>query len=264
MSDDIKQLRFDPQGELTTEEEPTIDERLNDFGDERAWFETKGGFNRFTTSSLLQKAVRRSAEEEAAWAAWEMARSGWGENLWERLNLYAIEDLRAGDEATLLIARYEQLAKERWSMDSWEGKLCAIQAALTAARARSSRESVFANNAFNAIAQERIDARAEERKPRVRFPEEGDLEPGGKYDVVLDKHTSAGSRLGRGREHFTVHGERIGPEEESEVARQWREVSMRLSPIEFTERQIEHTLTPVSDTEKWSEPADLVNRTLTE
>lgn len=140
MSDDTSYQRT-LDGERVDDDD---DADLNDFGESRAWYESKGGFNRFTVSSLLQKAVRRGAEEEAAWAAWELARSGWGNNLWDRLTLYVIEDLKAGTDTALLIDRYERLAKNRWSMDSWEGRLCAIHAALTAARARSSREGTYA------------------------------------------------------------------------------------------------------------------------
>jgi len=84
--------------------------------------------------------VRRSDEEIAAWAAWELARSGYAWNLWDRLNLYVVEDLRAGSDVALTIERYEELATERWEPAEWKGRLCAIHAALAAAaRARPAR-----------------------------------------------------------------------------------------------------------------------------
>jgi hypothetical protein len=119
------------------------DPETNDFGEELGEHETKGGYNRYDVSSLLQKAVRRSDEECAAWTAWELTRSGYAWNLWDRLALYVVEDLRAGDEIVLLLHRYEQLATERWDTDDWEGRLCAIHAALAAARATSTREATY-------------------------------------------------------------------------------------------------------------------------
>jgi len=116
----------------------------DDFGDELGEHETRGGYSRYDVASLLQKAVRRSDEECAAWAAWELVRSGYAWNCWDRLALYVVEDLRAGADVALTIDRYERLATERWDTDGWKGRLCAIHAALAAARATSTREATYA------------------------------------------------------------------------------------------------------------------------
>src|SRR6056297_527700 len=107
-----RQATFGSDGELDTDRDPEANTD-NDFGEEKAANETDGGYSRYAVSSLLQKAVRRSDEETAAWAAWELARSGYAWNLWDRLHLYVVEDLRAGDDVALLIERYETLATER-------------------------------------------------------------------------------------------------------------------------------------------------------
>jgi len=82
---DEEQRQRTLDGDVVEEED---DEDLNDFGEEYPWWETKGGYRKDVVSSLLQKSIRRGDKERAAWAAWEMARSGHASNLWKRLNIY--------------------------------------------------------------------------------------------------------------------------------------------------------------------------------
>ena len=248
MGDD-RQATFGTDGSLETETPPEATGE-NDFGEERAADETDGGYNRYAVSSLLQKAVRRSDEEVAAWAAWELARSGYGWNLWDRLTLYVVEDLRAGQTVALLVERYEELATERWSMESWKGRLCAIHAALACARARSSREGPNADEYFRTVAERRAAARERGEEPAHDFPV-GDLEPGGEYDAIFDQHTGEGARLDRGTEFFKTHGARVGPEGEGETSARWQRLSMVLDGIDYSEEQIERALDPVAEDETW-------------
>jgi hypothetical protein len=247
-----RQATFGSDGSLETDTTPEA-RGENDFGEEKRSGETDGGYNRYAVSSLLQKAVRRSDEEIAAWAAWELARSGYAWNLWDRLNLFVVEDLRAGDDVALLIARYEELATERWDPDSWQGRLCAIHAALAAARAPSTREAANADEYFGKVAEGRAAARERGEAPAHDFPV-GDLEPGGPYDVIFDGHTGEGSRMGRGREFFKTRGARVGPEGEGDLSARWQRLSMVLDEIEFTDEQIEHAIEPVDPDERWNEP----------
>ncbi|WP_435146952.1 hypothetical protein [Halobaculum sp. P14] len=249
--DESRQVTFGADGELS-DREPDAD-GTNDFGEPKDSDETDGGYNRFAVSSLLQKAVRRSDEQVAAWAAWELARSGFGWNLWDRLNLYVVEDLRAGDDVALLVERYEELATERWEPSEWRGRICAVHAALACARARSSRESPNADEFFRNAAAERAEAREEGREPAQDFPV-GDFEPGGEYDVAFDKHTGEGSRLGRDARFFKTHGARVGPEGEDEQSRRWQRLNMLLHDAEFSEAEIEHALSAVDPDERWDEP----------
>jgi len=87
---DDRQATFGSDGSLETDTTPDATGD-NDFGEAKEPNETDGGYSRYVVSSLLQKAVRRSDEEIAAWAAWELARSGYAWNLWDRLNLYVVE-----------------------------------------------------------------------------------------------------------------------------------------------------------------------------
>ena len=215
--------------------------------------ETRGGYNGYDVSSLLQKAVRRSDEERAAWAAWELVRSGYAWNLWDHLAPYIVEDLRAGEDVALLVDRYERLANDRWEPGSWEGRLCAIHAALTAARATSTREAMYANEYFERVAQERTAAREAGREPTYDFPV-GDLDPGGEFDVIFDQHTYAGAKQDRGGRHFTIHGARVGPKGESDPGRRWRERSLDLADRSYTEAELSHALEPVDPEDRWSEP----------
>jgi hypothetical protein len=236
-------------GDASGEDDP----ETNDFGEELGENETKGGYNRYDVSSLLQKAVRRSDEERAAWAAWELARSGYAWNLWDRLALYIVEDLRAGEDVALLLHRYERLANDRWEPGSWEGRLCAIHAALTAARATSTREATYANGYFERVARERAAAREAGREPAYDFPV-GDLDPGGAFDVIFDQHTYAGAKRGRGGRYFTVHGARVGPEGESDLGRRWRERGLDLADRSYTDAELSHALAPVDPEDRWFEP----------
>ncbi|WP_096395943.1 hypothetical protein [Halorubrum trapanicum] len=249
---DDRQATFGSDGSLETETTPDATGE-NDFGEEKAANETDGGYSRYVVSSLLQKAVRRSDEEIAAWAAWELARSGYAWNLWDRLNLYVVEDLRAGDEIALLIERYEELATERWEPDAWKGRLCAVHAALAAARARSTREASNADAYFSAVAEVRAEARERGEEPAHDFPV-GDLEPEETFDAVFDGHTGEGSKRGRGTRFFKTHGARVGPEGEDERSARWQRLAMILDEdVEYDAAELDRAVEPVDPDDPWGE-----------
>ena len=249
---DDRQATFGSDGSLETETTPDATGE-NDFGEEKDANETDGGYSRYAVSSLLQKAVRRSDEEVAAWAAWELARSGYAWNLWDRLNLYVVEDLRAGDEVALTIERYEELATERWEPDAWKGRLCAVHAALAAARARSTREASNADAYFGAVADIRAEARERGEEPAHDFPV-GDLDPDGEFDAVFDGHTGEGSKRGRGTRFFKTHGGRVGPEGEDEQSARWQRLAMLLDEeIEYDEAELDRAVEPVDADDPWGD-----------
>ena len=249
---DDRQATFGSDGSLETDTTPDATGD-NDFGEPKEANETDGGYNRYAVSSLLQKAVRRSDEEVAAWAAWELARSGYAWNLWDRLNLYVVEDLRAGDEVALTIERYEELATERWEPDAWKGRLCAVHAALAAARARSTREASNADAYFGAVADIRAEARERGEEPAHDFPV-GDLDPDGEFDAVFDGHTGEGSKRGRGTRFFKTHGGRVGPEGEDEQSARWQRLAMLLDEeIEYDEAELDRAVEPVDADDPWGD-----------
>ena len=228
------------------------DHATNDFGDALDEHETRDGYSRYDVASLLQKAVRRSDEECAAWAAWELVRSGYAWNCWDRLALYAVEDLRAGDEVVLTIDRYERLATERWDTDGWKARLCAIHAALAAARATSTREATYANEFFERVAEERAAAHEADREPADDLPV-GDLEPGGEFDVIFDQHTYDGTKMGRDGRYFTVHGGASARPANPNSAG-GGDAGASPSPIARTATRSARTLAPVDPDDRWAEP----------
>jgi hypothetical protein len=250
---DERQATFGADGSLDTETPPEAREGTTDRGEQKDEHETNGGYNRYDVSSLLQKAVRRSDERVSAWAAWELARSGYAWHLWDRLNLYVVEDLRAGQDVALLVERYEHLATDRWEPDSWEGRLCAIHAALACARARSSREAANADECFRRIADVRAEAAEANEEPSVDFPV-GDLEPGGRFDVIFDQHTGEGARRGRGTRFFKTRGARVGPEADGAESRRWQRLAMVLSDVDYSDEELDRALSPVSADDPWAEP----------
>ena len=234
-------------------EDERDEQRLTDSGDPQGPWRTKGEINRFTVSSALQKAVRRSDEELAAWAAWELARSGFHSNLWDRLNLYAVEDLAAGQKEVNQIGRYEELSN-RWENDEWRRIVCAIHAALTAARARSSRESPNAHGYFKEVAKERAEAKTEGREPTEEFPVDGEIDIGGLYDVVLDRHSKKGKSNGRDWKHFYTRAVRVGPEGESELSRSWHRKRLQISYAdELDDDLLDHAVSTVEPNARWEE-----------
>ena len=199
--------------------------------------------------------MRRSDEEVAAWAAWELARSGYAWNLWDRLNLYVVEDLRAGDDVALLIERYEELATERWEPAEWKGRICAIHAALAAARARSTREASNADAYFSAVAEVRAEARDRGEEPAHDFPV-GDLEPEGTFDAVFDGHTGEGARRDRDTRFFKTHGARVGPEGEDDQSARWQRLAMLLDDeTDYSAAELDRAVEPVDPEDPWGEPA---------
>lgn len=246
---DERQATFGADGELS--DRPPAATGENDFGEERGEDETMGGYSRYALASLLQKAVRRSDEEVAAWCAWELARSGFGWNLWDRLNTFVVEDLAAGPVATR-VARYETLAEE-WGETSHRGRLAAVQAALACARVRSTREASYLVNGFDDAAE----ARAEAGADGPAFPvEPDDLDVGGRFDAALDGHTAAGSAEGRGERFFRLNGARVGPEGETDLGARYKRLRLSLADADDGDAALDRALAPVDPSDRWPETVD--------
>lgn len=259
-SEKDKQLRFGDDGELEPAEEESDQDRLDDFDNPLGKFGTKSGDDLFLVGSALQKAIRRSDEELAAWSAWELVRSGYGSFFWNRLAIIAVEEAVSDDDTLVLVDTLERLAKDRWVVDEWKGIICAIRAAIACARMPKSREHVHANRWFRACKNERVQAKAEGREPEFDFPEMG--------DEVYDQHTSIGKKRGRGFKHFMVHSGRLTGE--TEWGEELKENLMRnielaypdkdISQESITEEDIELAITPVEPGEH--DDPDPVNQTL--
>jgi hypothetical protein len=264
VSDNSDQLRFGDDGELEqSSEEQSPSDNLRDDGDPMGRFQTKGGLSIFPVSSLLQKSVRRSDEETAAWAAWELTRSGFSGMFWKRILTIATEDVSVEDSVTSKVRTLYRLgtgqedATSGWSGDEERGRVCAIRAALLCAKAESSRLSDYMNNTFERIADERVTAAEEGRDPAYDFPA-GDLDPDGRYQVIQDMHTSVGSGQNRGYEHFLVHSSRT--DSMADIEARFKRMNMELvaeaddTSAEFTEEGFDHALKTVNLDDPWEEP----------
>lgn len=265
------QLRFGNDGELeeVTEEESSTS-NLKDNGDRMGRFESKGGYNIFNLSSYLQKCVRRSDHEGAAFAAWELCRSGFSKMYWRRCITIAIEDIDVSDTIVSTVLDLHRLgtgqidAVDGWDSTESRGRICAMRAAAACAQATSGRLMEYMNDSFKRIAEERVIADDEGREPIHDFPA-GDLDPGGQHDVVLDSHTASGSSRGRGYGYFLVHASRTDHLSDSE--RRYKRMNLDLVEAEddnshsFSEAEVEHALSPVDPDEPWDEP-DLSQSTL--
>jgi hypothetical protein len=261
MSDSNDQYRFGDDGELEEPEDDGDEAQTNDFGEEMPWYETKGAYRRDVISSLFQKAVRRSDEETAAFAAWELVRSGpkYETHYWNRAVLVCIEDLVAGNEAVEHVLRYRDLAKNEFSDSDWARRLCAIAAALVCARAQSSREVTHANGYFSNTMEDRARAKQnDDHEPLYEPPvTEDKLDPDGRIgSTVVDKHVY--TNPGRGWTHFRIHGARCS--DETDLGEKWwrrvleydhPDYAYRQPEEAYSEEEIEHALEPTDADDPW-------------
>ena len=264
MSDNSDQLRFGEDGELEEgEEDEQATKNMGDDGEPTGRFQTDARYNIFDVSSLLQKSVRRSDEEVAAWAAWELVRSGYDNMFWKRILTIATEDTSIESDVTTQVRSLYQLGTgqvdvvDGWSAENERGRVCALRAAVVCAQAQSSRLCDYLNNTFSRIAEERVNAAEEGREPRYDFPAD-ELTPEGRYDVAFDMHTSIGSGKNRGYGHFLVHSSRT--DSMTDLEQLYKSINMELveraddTDAEFTETELDHALSPANPDALWREP----------
>ena len=264
MSDNSDQLRFGENGELEEgEEDEQAKKHVGDDGEPTGRFQTDARYNIFDVSSLLQKSVRRSDEEVAAWAAWELVRSGYDNMYCKRIQTIATEDTGIESDVTSQIRSLYELGTgqvdvvDSWSAENERGRVCALRAAVVCAQAHSSRLCDYLNNTFSRIAEERVNAAKEGREPRYDFPA-GELNPDSRYDVAFDMHTSIGSGRNRGYRHFLVHSSRT--DSMNDLEQRYKSINMELveqaddTSAEFTDEEFDHALSTVNLDDPWKEP----------
>lgn len=190
-------------------EEADVDEDDNDedvlrneHGEPLDQYETVSGANMWNVKSAFQKAVRRDNEMLAAWTAWEMCRSGYGYDFWNRVHVIAFEDIRSESMVPVLLWRFNMQAKHNHSdYSDWGALRCAVRAGLALARAESSHETDHALLAFLRIHSAREDA--------IENGEEPPEYPAEVPDLALDNHTRDGQMKGRGKAFFMKHSGRL-------------------------------------------------------
>jgi hypothetical protein len=136
--------------------------------------------------SALQKYVRRGLGEKAAYVAYQLSNKKRGWILWRRLNIIAVEDVL---DATVILAVSESGRQTgKYGYDTEDGKRCAVAASFLMAECRHDR---------------RADEMLELCGAFEKYPDDEELKAKKKdlakiEDYVLDVHTIAGRKLGRG------------------------------------------------------------------
>lgn len=140
--------------------------------------------------SALQKAIRRSDEEQAVYWAVELDQSGMAHYLWSRLLIITSEDVGIAwtEGPSVMRSLFEtwQEAKGRRNPHRPE-RLFVVHAAMALARAPKSRRVDVA-----------VWATYGNAKARLPIP-----------DYALDWHTARGKAMGRGEEHWEKEASRI-------------------------------------------------------
>ncbi|WP_248895337.1 hypothetical protein [Haloplanus halobius] len=221
---------------------------------------TKGGFSRYTMASLLQKAVRRGDREKACFAAFELCRSGYSWNFWDRAQTVLLEDCRVSiTDADLLpaIERLRQLATKKWDPEEGMGIACAMRAASLLAEAESARELLPMKNWWLEIAGDRMESLQRGEQPEHDFPVQPESKDLGELGyVVNDTHTAAGSRAGRNLAHYLIESSRTT--DQSELGQQYQRLIMEHEiSYDLTDEQIEHGTTPVPDDKPWEHSREI-------
>jgi replication-associated recombination protein RarA len=167
--------------------------------------QTIHGSDFFCALSAAQKMIRRGQVEEAAWWCFELADSGYMNALVNRLRVIAHEDIGTGDMTACLFAMQSLDDVQRWYPAKRSWRLALSNAIIALARAQNkSRDSdlLQAMTRWHRATQ-----------PALPIP-----------DVALDRHTRAGSKLGRGIEHFVLEGTKLLPNDVSEP--RWKAAAM--------------------------------------
>jgi replication-associated recombination protein RarA len=144
---------------------------------------TRHGHQAFEAISAVQKAIRRSDPEAAAYWSIELALSGHGAWVWRRIRTIVVEDC---DLPPGLVADIDVL-HSWWRESKGRDLLPVVRAAVSLAIAPKSRLVDWLVHALAA-------ANAERRE----IPDE-----------ALDRHTRRGRAMGRGWEHFLEHGAKL-------------------------------------------------------
>lgn len=211
-------------------------------------------------ASLLQKAVRRGDRESAMFAAFELCRSGYSWNFWDRAQTVLLEDLRlAVTDADLLpaIERLRQLATKKWEPDEGMGIACAMRAASLLAEAESARELLPMKNWWLEIADDRMQSLRRGEQPEHDFPVPPESKGLGELGyVVNDTHTAAGSRAGRNMAHYLIESSRTT--DQSDLGQQYQKLIMEHEiSYDLTDEQVDHGTTPVSEDEPWEHDREI-------
>jgi hypothetical protein len=183
---------------------------------------TARGFAADEVISALQKEIRRGNAENAVLLAHEMIATSKDleEFLWARLMVISVEDIGLGEPgAPALVNALFQMRSHLFGRAHVPGRSASSGtvdgAGTTAAPHASSAhdQELLAVHAIRYLCACRKDRSSDEMALWVRMAaERGEAVPL-IPDYALDKHTSAGKKMGRGLRHFMEEGAKVSPEE---------------------------------------------------
>lgn len=161
--------------------------------------------------SMLQKSVRRGKVEQAMYAAYKLSTKKTGWILWRRLNIIAVEDVLDSN----VIAAVSELGRQarKYGYDSWDGRRCAVAAALLMAESKKDRRTDEFLELMNKI--ETLGDKDKELAEKLRTLTKIE-------DYVLDMHTYEGKRKERGTLFwYEVSSETVNKKVEYEAWHSW-------------------------------------------
>lgn len=141
---------------------------------------THNGYPCDEVISALQKDIRRGNGDDAGFWAYELAISGYGKKLWERLAVICAEDIGLSDPYSMNLIRSAH--EEYLTLDEKSGDatiICIFAAVYLAGRPKSR----IIDDMYSCF-----------RKRLVDYP--------AIPDYAIDKHTARGKNLGKGIDHF--------------------------------------------------------------
>lgn len=145
-----------------------------------ATVKTRNGYVADEVISALQKEIRRSRVEDAAYWAYEMIVSGLEPKLWARLATIAAEDIGMADPQACVVIGTLRAAHSGFPAGSTERYLYGLMGAVYLASAPKDR---MLDELYHCLKNGLLGKKS--------IP-----------DYALDKHTVRGRALGRGEEHF--------------------------------------------------------------
>lgn len=160
--------------------------------------------------SMLQKSVRRGKVEQAMYASYKLSSKKMGWILWKRLNVIAVEDVL---DSNIIVAVSELGRQARfYKYDSWNGKRCAVAAALLMAESEKDRRA----DEFLEL-MDKIEKHPEDKELSEKLKTLTKIE-----DYVLDMHTIQGRKRGRGLLHwYEESSETVNKKAKYEEWRKW-------------------------------------------